>query len=281
MDVCSKAKYATFAILLLGLSGCGVKTIYNQMDWVLAGAVEDYIHLTDVQDKDVERRIAGILKWHRKSQLPLYSSDLRQVREYTRQGLTEETVNNFFELLNKRWIAIKGKISPEIAGLLLSLSDKQILELFEKVKEQNEEYIEGYVDISQEERSKTNIEHMTEDFERWFGDLNDQQKSLFRQWKDRFKPVHDDHLEFRRAWQKELRLVLNSNMDKNEKKILLIELFNQPENYQSPVYKEKLAYNRNKAAELILAVPLTETQKKHLYKEVDYYTKSFTELAAE
>jgi len=281
MDMYLKAKYAIFVIILLGLSGCGVKTVYNQMDWVLAGAVEDYIHLTEVQDKDVERRIAGILKWHRKTQLPLYSSDLRQVKEYTRQGLDDEKVKHFFELLNNRWIAIKGKLSPEIAEILLSLSDKQILAMFEKIKEQNEEYIEEYVDITQEQRNKAIIERMIENFERWLGELSDQQKALFWQWEDRFKPVHNDRLEFRRAWQKELRLVLSSHIDRQEKKILLTELFNEPEKFQSPVYREKLAYNRNQAAELVLAVPLTEMQKKHLYSEVDYYTKSFDELAAE
>lgn len=281
MDVYQKAKYTFFAIVLLVLSGCGVKTIYNQMDWILAGVVEDYINLTEVQDEDVERRIAGILKWHRKTQLPLYSSGLRQVKFDTEAGLTEENIKSFFEFLNQRWIAFKGKISPEFAGLLMSLSDKQVLQMFENIKEQNEDYIEEHVDITQKERDKAIIERMIDNFERWLGDLSKEQKALFWQWKDRFKPVHNDRLEFRRVWQKELRLILNSNISKKEKEAQLEELFRNPDKFRSQVYIDKLAHNRNQAAQLTLTMSLTSEQKNHLYKEVDYYTKNFDELAAE
>ncbi len=281
MDMVKNLKYIFFAVILLVLGGCGVKTIYNQMDWILAGVVEDYIHLTEVQDEDVERRIADILKWHRKTQLPLYSSDLRQVKQYTKEGLSDKKIEHFFGLLNQRWIAIKGKISPEIAGLLMTLSDKQVLKMFKNIKEQNEEYIEEHVDITQKERDKAIIERMIDNFERWLGDLSNEQKALFWQWKDRFKPVHNDRLEFRRVWQKELRLILNSNISKKEKEVQLVELFRNPDKFRSQVYIDKLAHNRNQAAQLILTMSLTPEQKKHLYKEVDYYTKNFDELAAE
>ena len=274
-------KYLVFIVLILGISGCSIKTIYNQMDWVLAGLVEDYITLTEQQDADVEQRIAGIIKWHRTTQLAAYSADLKQVKKDTEAGLNYEKIKDFYELLNQRWIALKERIAPDIAALLITLSKEQQLKMFKAIKEKNEEYIEEYVNITQKERNEVIGERLIENFERWLGNLTSEQEAVFWQWVKKFKPVHDDRLEFRRAWQKDLRLILNSDMPAEEKRKELTELFRNPERFQSQVYKDKLAYNREQSAYLILATPLTPEQQKHLFSQIDYYTKNFDELAAE
>ena len=274
-------RYLLLVLLLLGISGCGVKTVYHQLDWVLAGFVEDYIHLTEEQDADVEKRISSLIQWHKKTQLPAYSADLLQVKKNTEAGLTYERIKDFYELLNQRWIALKDRIAPDIAAVLLTLNDKQKQKMFEKIKQQNDEYIEEYVNITQEERNEIIGERLIENFERWLGDLSDEQKAIFGQWVEKFKPIHEDRLEFRRAWQKELRLVLDSDLPEADKRKELIELFRNPEKFQSQVYTDKLAYNREQSAQLILATPPTEKQKQHLYSHIDYYVKNFNELAME
>jgi len=277
----SQYRHFLLVLLLLGISGCSVKTVYHQLDWVLAGFVEDYIHLTEEQDAEVEKRIASFMHWHKKTQLPVYSADLLQVKKNTEAGLTYEKIKDFYELLNQRWIALKNRIAPDIAAVLLTLDDKQKQKLFEKIRQQNDEYIEEYVNITQQERNEIIGERLIENFERWLGDLSDEQKAVFWQWVEKFKPIHEDRLEFRRAWQKELRLLLNSDLPEADRRKELIELFRHPEKFQSQVYTDKLAYNREQSAHLILATPPTEKQKQHLYSHIDYYVKNFNELAVE
>jgi len=93
--------------------------------------------------------------------------------------------------------------------------------------------------------------------------------------------VDQDRLEFRRAWQKELRLVLNSTLSDQEKRRELTELFRNPEQFRSQVYKDKLAYNQEQSIYMLLAISLTPKQKQYLYGRIDYYVKNFRELATE
>jgi hypothetical protein len=280
-DTLFKARYLLLLLVIAIQAGCGIRTIYNQLDWILLGMTEDYIQLSDKQDTDVRQRIDRIIDWHKKTQLPLYSQDLLQLKQDKQAGLTYEKLHKFFGTLNLRWRTIKQKLAPEIADVLLTLSEKQQRYLFEAIKEKNDEFIEKYVDITQPERNENIAERMVESMEIWFGDLNESQQAFILQRVEKFKPVSQDRLEFRRAWQKELRLIINSGMSSNEKHAELVRLFSKPEVYQSRVYRDRLAFNREQILRLILELPLTPEQNENFYGHIDNYVISFHELAAE
>jgi CRISPR/Cas system CSM-associated protein Csm2 small subunit len=276
-----KARYLLLLIVFAAVGGCGIKTIYNQLDWILLGMAEDYIQLTDAQDTDVRQRISKIIAWHQKTQLPLYSQDLLQLKQDKQAGLTHQKLDQFYKTLEMRWRSIKHKMAPEIADVLLTLNKKQQVYLFEVIREKNDEFIEKYVDISQQERNENITERMVESLEIWFGDMNEAQLTFIRQHVEKFKPVSQHRIEFRRAWQKELRLVMNSSMPNKEKHAELVRLFSKPEVYQSKVYRDNLAFNREQIIKLILDLPLTKEQDEHFYSHIDDYVISFHELAVE
>lgn len=262
-------------------AGCGIKTIYNQLDWIMLGMAEDYIQLSDAQDNDVRQRIDRFIDWHKKTQLPIYSQDLLQLKQDKQAGLTRDRLARFYETLELRWRTIKQKIAPDIADVLLTLDEKQQVYLFEAIREKNDEFIEKYVDIPVQERNDNITDRMIEGLEIWFGEMNEAQRVLIRQRVEKFKPVSQDRVEFRRAWQKELRLILNSTMPKHEKHAELVRLFSKPEVYQSQVYRDRLVFNREQILQLILDLRLTAEQDAHFYNHVDNYVISFHELAAE
>ena len=266
---------------VVSLGACGVKTVYNQLDWVLLGMAEDYIQLTDEQDTDVKRRIDRVIEWHRKTQLPAYSKDLLQLKADKQAGLTYEKLARFSETLDQRWHSIKQRLVPDISSVLLTLNDEQQRYLFEVIREKNDEFIEKYVDISQQERNEKITERVIESLELWFGELNDTQRKQVEQRVEKFKPVSQDRLEFRRVVQKELRLVLKSRMPVKDKYEELVRLFSMPEMYQSAVYRDKLAFNRKQVLQLILELDFTREQDAHFYHQIDDYVLSFHELAAE
>ena len=269
--------------LFLFLSGCTLKNAYKQLDWVLAGMIEDYVSLSESQEADVDARIASFLKWHQFTQLKVYAEDLQQVQQYTSLGLDDASADEIFQRFMRSWDTLKEHVAPEMADLLLTLNDKQQKQMFEKLAEQNQELEDEINEYTQEERYERAGDKMIENFERWLGEINDQQKEILRSWPPKFKPLDDDRMAFRLKWQAALRNVLQSPLSKAEKREQLISLIKNPDTYQSEEHKQKLVYNSKQLKALILSFDqtLTQQQRGFLAGRLDHIITTFQELAAE
>ena len=269
--------------MFLFLSGCTLKNAYKQLDWVLAGMIEDYVSLSEPQETDVDARIASLLKWHQYTQLKVYAEDLQQVQQYTSLGLDDASAEDIFQRFMRSWDALKEHVAPEMADLLLTLNDKQQKQMFEKLAEQNQELEDEIKEYTQEERYERAGDKMIENFERWLGDLNDQQKEVLRSWPPKFKPLDDDRMAFRLKWQAALRNVLQSPLSNADKREQLISMIKNPDTYQTEEHKQKLVYNSKQLKALILSFDqtLTQQQRGFLAARLDYIITTFQELAAE
>lgn len=272
-----------FLTVILLLSGCTLKYAYKQLDWVMAGMVEDYVSLSESQETDVDARIASFLKWHQFTQLKIYAEDLQQIQQYTSLGLDDASAEDIFQRFMRSWEALKQHVAPEMADLFLSLNDKQQKQLFAKLAEQNIELEDEYKEYTEQERYERAGDKMIENFERWLGELNDQQKEVLRSWPPRFKPLDEERMAFRLKWQAALRNVLQSPLSKAEKREQLISLIKNPDAYQTEEHKQKLVYNSKQLKALILSFDqtLTQEQRGFLAGRLDYLITSFQELAAE
>ena len=272
----------TFSAVLF-LSACSIKTIYNNLDWVLAGMVDDYVALTETQELDVERHIAFIMKWHRETQLTVYIEDLEKIKEFSRKGLDAVSVEYIFSTMLERWEGLKGQFSPAMADVLLTLSPKQIEELFIRLNEQNKESDEEYKETSDEEKNTKSGVTLIDNFEDWLGPLSEEQERIVKSWPPRFKSTHDGRMLFRKKWQSALKQILESNVEKEIKRQQLQALIIKPDTYQTDEHKQKLVYNSKQLKEMVLSLDqtITEEQKVHLGEEIDYYIVNFEELVAE
>jgi hypothetical protein len=268
---------------LLLLSACSIKTVYNNLDWALEAMVDDYLSLSDMQEQDVEQRIAQILKWHRETQLDLYVKDLKMVKASTNRGLDDESAEAIFAAFMQRWESIKKQFAPNQADVLLTLNQQQIDDLFEKLEEENRELTEEINETSAEEKLEKSREKLIRNFSDWLGPLNEEQKQILRSWPPRFKPLDQDRMAFRKKWQAELRAIFESGQSREEKRARLIELAESPDKFQTEEHKNRLVYNSKQVKELILTFDptVTQEQKAYLAERLDYYIVSFEELAAE
>ncbi|VAW94002.1 hypothetical protein MNBD_GAMMA21-2011 [hydrothermal vent metagenome] len=284
MKVLISFKLFLLASMVLVLSACGFKTIYNNADWVLAGMVDDYVTLTEEQESDVEKRIELLMKWHRKSQLTIYSEDLKEIKQYTQQGLNDENTEIIFAKFLNYWQALRDRISPEMAGLFLTLDEKQKVELFKTLDEQNKEIVEESAEITREEMIKNGGDKMVDNFSDWLGELSPEQETLLRSWPEKFKPVEEDRMKFRLAWQAGLKEILfNDELDNEQKNKQLVTLINNPEDYQSDEHKAKLVYNSKQVKALMITFneTITNEQKAHVGERIDHFSRIFAELAVE
>ena len=284
MNIRTSFKLFLLASTVLVLSACSFKTLYNNADWVLAGMVNDFITLSDEQETDVEKRIEQLMQWHRKSQLPIYSEDLKEIKKYTQEGLTDESAEIIFAKFLSYWHALRDRISPEMAELFLTLNEKQKKELFETLEEQNKEMQEKFAESTEEERLEKGGDKMVDNFTEWNGELSSEQEALLRSWPEKFKPVHEDRAKFRLAWQAGLKEILfNDSLSKEQEREQLLQLINNPEDYQTEEHKAKLVYNSKQVKALMLAFgeTVTDEQRAYLGKRLDYFSRIFAELAAE
>ncbi|MGD8785602.1 MAG: DUF6279 family lipoprotein [Thioalkalispiraceae bacterium] len=279
-----RIKIILLALLsLLALSACGVKTVYNNLDWVLEGMVEDYVNLTDQQELDVEQRVAMFMKWHRKTQLQEYVNDLKKIKVYSKQGFDDESTEIIFENFMKRWGSLKHRIAPDMVDILLSLNDEQVKELFVSLEEENQEILAEINDTTAEEKLEKSKEKLISNFSDWLGPLTEEQKQLLRSWPPRFKPLDQDRMVFRKNWQNALMRVLLGEFPSYEKREKLMQLVTTPDEYQTAEHKAKLVYNSKQVKELMLTFDqtVTNTQKQYLAERLDTFIVAFEELIAE
>jgi len=268
---------------LLAFSACGVKTVYNNLDWVMAGMVEDYINLTDQQELDVEKRIAMFMKWHRKTQLQEYVNDLKAIKSYSNKGFDDESTEIIFANFMKRWDSLKTKVAPDMVDVLLGLDEKQVKELFVKLEEENLEIAEEVNSTTADEKMESSKEKLISNFSDWLGPLTDSQKEILRSWPPRFKPLDDDRMLFRNKWQAALKEILTGSFSPEEKREKLTTLIIKPDNYQTEEHKAKLVYNSKQVKQLMLTFDQTVTaeQKVYLAERLDHFIVNFEELIAE
>lgn len=274
-------RFLSVLLMAAVLGGCSFKSMYNQLDWLMLGMVEDFVTLNEDQEQDVSRRIQRLLDWHRTEQIPLYIQDLQRIKSSTATGLTEESAEGILDLFMQRWTALKSRVATDMAETLVNMDEKQKSEIYTEIENRNREIREEYAALSEKEREHRIGDRIIENFERWLGDLNEVQKKIVREQITNIKPIHEERLAFRSRWQQGFREVMDSDLDKPAKVARLNELFANPEHWQSAAYKEKLSHNSRQVRRLVLSVDrtLTPEQKAHLQERLDYFIQILKDIS--
>jgi hypothetical protein len=271
---------AVFVALLL-LAGCSFKTVYNRLDWVIASQVDDLITLNESQSAAFEQRVNHFLSWHRHTQLGPYAHSLQELSERIEDGLDPQDVHYAMTTAEGYWDALKAQAAPIIAESLISLTPSQREDLFSNLSRRNNDYKQEYVGLSEAERQQKIATDLGNMFERWVGELDDQQRAVFNYYAEQFRPVYRQRLAYRRQWQQHLRSLLDGDLPPDDKVAAIETLLREPGRDRSPEYARALAYNRAKSVEMILMLDrtLTKAQRAALLENIGHYRKMFTELA--
>lgn len=277
-------KFFFFVVFLfLLLPGCGVKTLYNNLDLLIPWYVDDLISLNDEQQAELEKRLANIIAWHRSTQLREYSSFMRKTTAQVKDGVTEQELDEAFAEAGKSWQLLIGKIAPELVDILLTATDEQKKELFDNIAERNEKFKKDYLDLSEEERRADRIKAIQKNFRRWLGSLNDTQKATIEHYASNFVPIHNDRWLFRLKWQNEFKKLMYSDPAKPEVRAGLEKLFVNMQDMYPEDYKNKRRVNVKLIKEMILKMnnTITDEQFKHLFDRIESYADTFDELAVQ
>jgi len=273
--------YVYIAALFLLLPGCGVKTVYNNLDLLIPWYVDDLITLKPEQQAELEKRLANVIAWHRSNELTEYSAFMRKTRQRFDNGISEQDLDLAFNEAEKRWEVLVGKITPELVDILLTASDEQKQELFANIEKQNEEFKKDYLDLSEEKRRQDRIKAIQKNVRRWLGSLNDEQKKIIEHYTANFIPIHEDRWLFRLRWQKEFRDLMYQDPAQAPVRQGLEKLFVGMQDMYPQEYKDKRRVNIKLIKEMILKINNTVTgeQLEHFFQRMESYAATFEELA--
>jgi len=273
-----------FSILLaLTLAACsGVKFAYNQLDWFLPRYIERYADLNDMQSALVKDQIAELLRWHCGTQVVGYASSLRQISADASHGpATYERMVSYTGQFVHYWRALVDQVAPKAAALLATATDEQVNELFVRLKEENEKFRDEYVNRPEPERRQAAAEKMKERLEDWVDDLTPAQQRAVGDWSERLALYGPEQLQFRMAWQGELRRALDRRGNTDEFIRSVTALFEDPERLWSDDYRRKRDQNREETLKLFVTIfsSLSPNQYRHFADRANSWAADFEQLA--
>ena len=279
--ITSQTKLIIIVVFSLTLAACSIKTLYNRLDYLIPSYVEGMVSLDDVLEEKVEQRTQTLINWHRNTQLIQYADLLRSFQQDLDSPLTEEQVIQHISAMESLWYPLAQKVNQEMATLLPLLNAQQREELFASIEEKNEDFYDDYVDLDNEERIEQYTESMLDNYESWFGELDQRQQQYVEQAAYQIRSSASLRLQQRKVWQQSIREMLES-ADNTEKKTERLRTFFEDFNIDDDAELASAnAVNVLLFAKLTVQIVnrLTPDQKEYFIDKTNDYIRIFTELA--
>lgn len=271
----------TGLVSLYLLASCSMKTLYLQLDWIIPQFIEEYLPLDDKQAHKLKLNLQKTLSWHRATQLPEYVLWLTKVEADLKQGLTQEQVNQHTQELEQFWKTFLSYIAEDSALLLYSTRQEQVDTLFKTFSRKNHQYKKKYIDVDLKTLRHQRVVQISDEYERWLGHLEPEQRKLIETAAQKMKPMGQLHLDNRVILQTRLKYLLDTRVSEEKFKKDIKILFSNWENLYTKEYLEAIEYNKSILTRLVVevAASLSNEQKKYLYQKIDYYINIFNELS--
>lgn len=276
-----------FWILLaaMTITACSrVQLVYNQLDWLLPYYLETYVELSAEQDSYLEQEVKKLLAWHCGTQVATYAELLRAASSNFRSGdMSREKLDNYSSRIEQYWRGILLQSTPAITGLLLDASEAQIEELFNSFSERNQEWLNEFNDMTEDELRRDYAQRMERELERWYGPLQPIQMLSVQAWSRQFQPLGTTGLQMRMAWQSRLKDLLETREQQENFRNGLHELINNPDSIRPAAYRKLIDNNRDLTIGLVHVVgdTLTQEQRHHLDHQAEAFAQEFENLACE
>ncbi len=272
----------TASVLLM--SGCGVRYLYSQLDWLAPRYVADFVTLDQNQRAELDSRLEEVIAWHCSNELSEYALALRTLdATLAKERLDVASLNDFAGQAEAAWGRLRHQITPHASALLLSLRPDQVDELQRNFEQRNDKQRKEYLSPNDAQRVKLRAERMEKQLRRWFGRLEANQRELIAGWSTNLQPTTDTWLAHRIEWQKRLLDELRSSRDDEQLTRQVIEsLLLNPDQHWNEEYRR--AFDNNRAHTIALLASLHETvnerQGQHLTQRLKRYADQFERLAA-
>ena len=269
--------------LVFALGGCTVRIAYNQLDWLIPWYLEDYFEPQGAQKTLFAEQLQAFLSWHRTHQLPQYADFLEQVASWAEVGLQQENIEFVQDRSAEFAEAMIQRLTPTFMGLLVSSTEKQVIDLFEQLELDTQEFQEDYIEEEPQAQRKARSKEVSRYVQRWTGKLNREQRQLIDNWSQQYFLMGEELFQSRLAWQQQFAKVLQMRHDPDAYQEAFIALSRDSDYGQSDLLKSKLEQNGALLLQLYYQLDhsLTPKQRKRMVSRLRRYAKDFRVLSAQ
>ena len=265
----------TVLVMCLCFMGCTSKLVYNNLDWWVYWYLDDYIELNDVQEARFDEHLNAWLRWHKTSELRQYKAQLELLKQQIITGtLDYKTISEHFEAGKGHWNRVKQVVSPTLAELAQTLSNEQVVTLFAKLEQDNQEerqkrarYLAKSIDEQREER----IDSLTDSIESRIGKLTTEQQQIITTYSDQFISTRSYWIQYQQDILNAARRLFATRNTNEHFVEDLTALLSNPEQYRSDDYLRKSEENTKVMITLMseIASTLTSKQRRYIIKNID------------
>lgn len=240
-----RTRLPTIVLLAALLAGCGVRTAYNNADWLVMRWVNDRVTLTEQQDRALRSALEEHLAWHCASELPDYAEFLRQVRlDIATDRISTETLERYGEQTSEFGQRLLARIRPSLIDLLASLDQHQVAELMDSLEQRNRELAEE-AERAGEALQEARVRAMERGMRRFTGRLTNEQRERLQAWAAELDDTASLVLEQRLDWQARLAKALSIRHDRTAFDSAMAELL-RPDSGDWSVLETRRNANRER-----------------------------------
>ena len=266
---------------LLALVACNrIDLAYRNLDRLVPWSLADYLDMNSDQKALLDERLKQHLAWHCKTQLPGYLDWLDRVRTMVAEDqVTDQALQQRTQEARQAIGRVTEAITPSAAELLRGMSDAQVEEMREALREDISERQKKYVDTPLEQQITRRTERMEKRLTPWFGDLNTAQRQRIQAWSQSLGDQNREWITNRAHWQQQLMLAMNQRNDASFEP-RLAQLLQRKESLWTENYR--IAYQNTERQARSLLVDLmhlsTPAQRTFLQQRLAEVRTDFSEL---
>lgn len=283
MQIPRSVRWLAAVLVLVTVTGCSTRFVYERIDWFVVWRIGGYVTLTSEQKENLKEDVQAHLDYVRVNQMPAAARLLRDMQADLNSGyVTAEMIDGRYnDMLAQYDEFMLGIIEPSMR-FLRSLDEEQIAELFENLEKINQEMYEEYSGRTPEEREKNRNKSAVKGMQDWTGKLSDDQKQILRDALARMDDASEQWIDYQREWQRRFRELLETRPPEEEYRRELTQLFVYPRDLHSPEYRARVDGNRailnDALAELF--TNMTDKQRSRMTDELERWAEDLDRLAA-
>ncbi len=271
-DLSTRFKSSLIAVTLLFsviLSACSFRMMYGYLDWILPWYLDDYVTLTDQQEKVFDRATLKFLGWHRSVELPRYAAFFNTIKDAQSEPMGPQQVLLFFDEIQEMWVTLLDESMPDLLLLAQDFSDKQVQQIDRALLADNAELQDKHGNRSDAEQRRYYREKMLENLEDWIGNITEEQEEIVYNWSLTRINTTAGWLEHRNKWRERF-IELLGERSSPEFNTQMQQFLLEPQEFYIPSYRHAVEENRLGFAQLIadLSATLTSGQRVHFQQEL-------------
>lgn len=202
-------RFILLATIVVALNACStIRLAYNNADVFLFQSLDGFLDFDSQQEQFSKTRIAALLAWHRKQELPAYAQWLGKIREQIDAPLTATQVRALTDDLNAKSDRLFERTLPDLAELATKLTPTNLTRLQERYAEELEETRKDYVQAPRAKQLEKRFDQLLSSVERVYGRFSREQREKLRAASDARPLDHRNWLAERARRQQEMLAAL-------------------------------------------------------------------------